>query len=151
MILKYRLGVNMLWDPIYNMALDAAGANFGLEIFPESHASIIGNWNPNADEAMLYSNLLNRLDMFMLFLVNGKIIDEAVHISDLQSVKEIQPNTPVVANTGVKYETETEVLVESDVCIVGSSLKVKGDTWQLVDLAYAKDFMKIVKNSRGLP
>ena len=115
----------MLWYPIYNIALDADGANFGLEIFPESHASIIGNWNPNADEA--------------------------VHISDLQSVKEIQPNTPVVANTDVKYETETEVLVESDVCIVGSSLKVKGDTWQLVDLAYAKNFMKIVKNSRGLP
>jgi predicted TIM-barrel enzyme len=69
-------------------------------------------------------------------------------MSDLQSVKEVLPNTPVLANTGVKHETIKDVLRISDGCIVGSSLKFKGDTWQAVDPKRAIDFMQRVKNFR---
>ena len=81
-------------------------------------------------------------------LVSGQITGEAASISDLKSVKEVLPDTPVLANTGVKYETLENVLRISDGCIVGSSLKVKGDTWQAVDPKRAKDFMQRAKKLR---
>ena len=82
-------------------------------------------------------------------LVSGQITGEAASISDLESVKSVLPNTPVLANTGVKHETLNEVLSISDGCIVGSSLKFQGDTWQAVDPSRALDFMTIVRSIRG--
>ena len=81
--------------------------------------------------------------------MSGQITGEAASISDLESVKSVLPNTPVLANTGVKHETLNEVLSISDGCIVGSSLKFQGDTWQAVDPSRALDFMTIVRSIRG--
>ena len=81
-------------------------------------------------------------------LVSGQITGEPASMSDLQSVKDVLPNTPVLANTGVKHETIKDVLEISDGCIVGSSLKFKGDTWQAVDLKRARDFMQIAQDFR---
>ena len=82
-------------------------------------------------------------------LVSGQITGEAAPLSDLKTVKDILPNTPVLANTGVKHETVKDVLTIADGCIVGSSLKENGDTWKGVDPLRAKDFMEKAKNSRG--
>ena len=82
-------------------------------------------------------------------LVSGKITGEAASMSDLRSVKEVLPNIPVLANTGVKQETLEEVLKISDGCIVGSSLKFNGDTWQPVDPKRANNFMHQVKILRA--
>ncbi len=49
--------------------------------------------------------------------------------SDLEAVKRVLPDTPVLANTGVKHATVADVLRVADGCIVGSALKVDGDTW----------------------
>ena len=57
-------------------------------------------------------------------LVSGQITGEAAALSDLQAVKAALPNTPVLANTGVKHDTVVDVLNVADGCIVGSSLKV---------------------------
>jgi|TARA_B100001964_G_scaffold115562_1_gene128816 hypothetical protein len=81
-------------------------------------------------------------------LVSGQITGEAAEISDLKSVKKILPNTPVLANTGVKLETVTDILKIADGVIVGSSLKVDGDTWNPVDPKRALDFMNKVKSIR---
>ena len=81
-------------------------------------------------------------------LVSGQITGEAASLSDLESVKAVLPNTPVLANTGVKHETLEEVLRVSDGCIVGSSLKFKGDTWQAVDPERAKKFMQKAQSFR---
>ena len=64
-------------------------------------------------------------------------------------MKKILPNTPVLANTGVKHNTITEVLTSADGCIVGSSLKKDGDTWNPVDPKRAIDFMNIVNKFRS--
>ena len=82
-------------------------------------------------------------------LVSGQITGEAAPMSDLQSVKQVLSNTPVLANTGVKHETIEDVLRISDGCIVGSSLKFKGNTWQAVDPKRAEEFMKKAKNFRN--
>jgi len=82
-------------------------------------------------------------------LVSGAITGEAAEMSDLEAVKAILPTTPVLANTGVKHATVADVLKIADGCIVGSSLKVDGDTWKPVDADRAAEFMRLVRAARG--
>lgn len=81
-------------------------------------------------------------------LVSGQITGEAASMSDLQAVKIVLPDTPVLANTGVKHDTVADVLAVADGCIVGSSLKFDGNTWNAVDPDRARDFMDRVRASR---
>jgi uncharacterized protein len=82
-------------------------------------------------------------------LVSGAITGEAPAMSDLGAVKRALPNTPVLANTGVKKDTVAEVMKLADGCIVGSSLKVDGNTWNAVDPDRAADFMAAAREARG--
>lgn len=81
-------------------------------------------------------------------LVSGQITGEAAALSDLEAVKKVLPETPVLANTGVKHATVADVLRIADGCIVGSSLKVDGNTWNAVDPERAKEFMRLVRAAR---
>ncbi len=82
-------------------------------------------------------------------LVSGQITGEAAALSDLQAVKAVLPGTPVLANTGVRHDTVADVLAVADGCIVGSSLKVDGDTWKPVDPERAAEFMRLARRARG--
>ena len=82
-------------------------------------------------------------------LVSGQITGEAARMEDLEAVKAVLPQVPVMANTGVKHATVAEVLRIADGCVVGSALKVGGDTWAPVDPDRAKDFMAQVRDARG--
>jgi membrane complex biogenesis BtpA family protein len=82
-------------------------------------------------------------------LVSGAITGEAAAMSELEAVKAVLPDTPVLANTGVKHATVADVLRVADGCIVGSSLKVDGNTWNAVDPERAAQFMRIVREARG--
>jgi uncharacterized protein len=82
-------------------------------------------------------------------LVSGAITGEAARMEDLEAVKRVLPSTPVLANTGVKHATVAEVLRIADGCIVGSALKVDGNTWAAVDPDRAKDFMDRARAARG--
>jgi membrane complex biogenesis BtpA family protein len=82
-------------------------------------------------------------------LVSGQITGEAARMEDLEAVKAALPGTPVLANTGVKHETVAEVLRIADGCVVGSALKVDGNTWNPVDPDRAADFMARARAARG--
>ncbi|MDG4649551.1 BtpA/SgcQ family protein [Roseibacterium sp. SDUM158017] len=82
-------------------------------------------------------------------LVSGAITGEAARMEDLEAVKAVLPGTAVLANTGVKHETVAEVFRIADGCVVGSSLKVDGQTWNAVDPERAADFMARVRAARG--
>lgn len=82
-------------------------------------------------------------------LVSGQITGEAAALSDLEAVKAVLPDMAVMANTGVKHDTVADVLAISDGCIVGSSLKVDGDTWNAVDPDRAREFMDRARQARG--
>lgn len=82
-------------------------------------------------------------------LVSGAITGEAAEMTDLIAVKKALPDTPVLANTGVKHTTIADVFKVADGCIVGSSLKVDGDTWKAVDAERAAEFMRLAKAARG--
>lgn len=82
-------------------------------------------------------------------LVSGQITGEAAEMGDLEAVKRALPGTPVLANTGVKHATVADVLKVADGVIVGSSLKVDGDTWKPVDPERAAEFMRLARAARG--
>ena len=82
-------------------------------------------------------------------LVSGQITGEAAKMADLETVKAVLPQVPVLANTGVKHGTVAEVLRIADGCVVGSALKLGGDTWKPVDPERARDFMERVRDARG--
>jgi membrane complex biogenesis BtpA family protein len=82
-------------------------------------------------------------------LVSGQITGEAARMEDLEAVKRALPGLPVLANTGVRHETVAEVLRLADGCVVGSALKVDGDTWKPVDPDRAADFMARARAARG--
>lgn len=82
-------------------------------------------------------------------LVSGQITGEAAAMSDLEAVKTALPQMAVMANTGVNHNTVADVLAVSDGCIVGSSLKVDGDTWKAIDPDRARDFMDRARKARA--
>jgi uncharacterized protein len=81
-------------------------------------------------------------------LVSGAMTGEAPAMSDLEAVKRALPVHPVLANTGVKHETVQDILKIADGCIVGSALKVDGNTWKPVDPDRAGEFMRLVRLAR---
>ena len=81
-------------------------------------------------------------------LVSGQITGEAARMEDLAAVKRVLPDIPVLANTGVKHETVADVLRIADGCIVGSSLKVDGHTWNQVAPERARAFMTLARAAR---
>jgi uncharacterized protein len=82
-------------------------------------------------------------------LISGQITGEAAEMADLKAVKAVLPHLPVLANTGVKHGTVAEVLRVADGCVVGSALKLGGDTWKPVDPERARDFMERARDARG--
>ena len=98
---------------------------------------------PDRARSVVFSSLPDAI------LVSGQITGEAASINDLISVKKALPNTPVLANTGVKHDTVIQVLKTADGCIVGSSLKEDGNTWKPVNPKRATDFMDIVNKFRN--
>lgn len=81
-------------------------------------------------------------------LVSGQITGEAARMEDLEAVKRVLPDMPVLANTGVKHATVADVLRIADGCVVGSALKVDGNTWNAVDPDRARDFMERARAAR---
>src|ERR1700690_3661935 len=66
-------------------------------------------------------------------LISGPAAGVPFAMSDLVTAKDAVPDLPVFANTGVSAERLEEILGVADGVIVGTSLKVDGDTWSRVD------------------
>jgi predicted TIM-barrel enzyme len=56
---------------------------------------------------------------------------------------------PVLANTGVTHENVRQLLAVADGAIVGTSLKVDGNTWNPVDPDRARTMVTLVAETRG--
>ena len=81
-------------------------------------------------------------------LVSGQITGQSAKLEEIKEVSKIIPNTPVLANTGVNLQNVEQILRITDGVIIGSSLKINGDTWKNVDLNRAKKFMTKVRSIR---
>lgn len=65
--------------------------------------------------------------------VSGAVTGTGVDVSQLQAAKDWVGEAPVIANTGVRPDTVADMLAVADGCIVGTSLKRDGVTWNDVD------------------
>jgi len=135
-------GVNVLWDPMATVALGAAtGAHYNVSA--EFAYSLDRRSLPDRARSAVFSSIPDAV------LVSGQITGEAAALSDLSAVKAVLPDTPVMANTGVKHDTVAEVMSIADGCIVGSSIKIDGNTWNNIDPERAKRFMDAAKEARA--
>lgn len=78
-------------------------------------------------------------------LISGPITGEPTPLEDLREVKQALPNTPVLANTGVRHDNIAKVLEIADGCVVGTALKENGDTWSPVDPDRARSFVDLAR------
>lgn len=81
-------------------------------------------------------------------LVSGPMAGAGPSIETLRAVREAVPmGVPVILNTGARSDTIAAMLTVIDGCIVGSSLKVDGSTWNEVDPDRAKRFVEAAHGS----
>jgi membrane complex biogenesis BtpA family protein len=127
----------------YQRRLSAQGVATLYNVSAEFAGSLDPRSLPDRARSAVFSSIPDAV------LVSGAITGEAARMVDLEAVKRVLPNTPVLANTGVKHDTVAEVLRVADGCIVGSALKFGGDTWAAVDADRAADFMARARAARG--
>jgi membrane complex biogenesis BtpA family protein len=82
-------------------------------------------------------------------LISGPAAGVPFAMSDLRTAKDAVPDLPVFANTGVSAERLEEILGVADGVIVGTSLKVDGDTWSRVDPERADCLMDAARAIRS--
>lgn len=80
--------------------------------------------------------------------VSGAMTGEAVSAESLHTVKEVAGAVPVFINTGANCENIAQLIQHADGVIVGSSLKVDGNTWNPVDPERVKAFMDVLHQAR---
>jgi membrane complex biogenesis BtpA family protein len=120
--------------------LDASDLKILMNITPE-FASPIGNRSPGQ---MARSTVVSSLADGIL--VSGAMAGAEADISVLQEVRAaVPPETPVLLNTGARESTIATYLSHADGCIVGSSLKVDGYTWNPVDRERALRFVEAAR------
>lgn len=116
--------------------LDANGLAVLMNISPE-FASPIGTRSfAQIARSTVVSSLADGI------LVSGPMAGAEPDVSVLTEVRAAVPQeVPVILNTGARAETVAESLRIADGCIVGSSLKVDGHTWNAVDPDRARRFV----------
>lgn len=80
--------------------------------------------------------------------VSGAMTGEVVSVENLTTVKEVAGEVPVFINTGARGDNIARLIQNADGVIVGSSLKVGGNTWNPVDASRVKDFMAALRQAR---
>jgi membrane complex biogenesis BtpA family protein len=79
-------------------------------------------------------------------LISGPMAGAEPSVSTVAEVrKAVSPKMPVLLNTGARPDNIAEYLEYADGCVVGSSLKVDGDTWNRVDPLRAKLFVQAAR------
>jgi membrane complex biogenesis BtpA family protein len=122
-----------LWSPRagealrYRSAIDAEGVRVLFNI----NAEFARPLGVRADAALARSVAFSSIPDGIC--VSGTMTGEEVDTRALREVKAAVPEVPVFANTGVRAENVAAMLQVADACIVGTSLKEGGITWNPVD------------------
>jgi membrane complex biogenesis BtpA family protein len=122
--------------------LDAEDVAVFMNITPE-FASGIGRRDPA--EVAVSTTVSSLADVI---LVSGKMAGAEPDVATIAHIRAaVDPEVPVLLNTGAKADTIAEYLKHADGCIVGSSLKVDGYTWNPVDSERAKRFVDAARSA----
>ncbi len=82
-------------------------------------------------------------------LISGAAAGVGASLDEIREAKAAAPGVPVLANTGVTYETVEDVFRLADGAVVGTSLKIDGHTWNRVDPDRVAAMMERVNAVRG--
>jgi membrane complex biogenesis BtpA family protein len=83
-----------------------------------------------------------------VILVSGPMAGSEPDVKTVASVRDaLDPSIPVLLNTGAKAESIKEFFQYADGCIVGSSLKRDGYTWNEVDPERVKRFVDTARSA----
>ncbi|MBR0136808.1 MAG: BtpA/SgcQ family protein [Erysipelotrichaceae bacterium] len=83
------------------------------------------------------------------FIISGPITGEAPSVTTLASLKKIDPDIPLIMNSGATVENIAEMMPYCDGIIVGTSLKKDGYLFNPVDPERAKAFIAAANKSRN--
>lgn len=126
----------------YQHAIGAAGVKVFANITPEFSRSMGGRTVAERASSAEYLGV-------DALLISGPAAGVDASLSDLREAKSAVARTPVLANTGVKPETVDDVLTVADGAIVGTSMKIDGDTWKPVDSERVARMVERVAAARG--
>ncbi len=137
-----------LWQPDAAAALDyrrqigAENVRLFFNIEPEFARPV----SPRPIGALAHSVVVSSLADAIL--ISGAMAGAETNLDHIREAKAAVPNTPVLANTGVKVETVRATLEVADGVIVGTGLKQDGYTWNPVDAGRVHRFMDEVHAAR---
>jgi uncharacterized protein len=159
----------------------AVGAGFVREVFTGVYESDMGLFAPQygelagyrhaigADDVRIFANVTPEFSRSVsdrpvadrargaaymgvdALLISGVQAGVSAEFDDLAAAKRAAGEVPVIANTGVDHDNVQRLLEIADGLIVGTSLKVDGDTWNRVDGARARRLVELVRQSREAP
>jgi membrane complex biogenesis BtpA family protein len=139
-----------LWAPDaaalyrYRRQIDAEGVRIFANITPEFASPLGSRSVGQRAKSAVVSTLVDAL------LISGAMAGAAPDLSWLHEAKAaVEGAVPVLLNTGARAETIAHFLQVADGVIVGSALKVDGQTWNAVDPARVRAFMNAVKSVRA--
>lgn len=157
----------------------ATGATFIREVLTGVYESDLGLISPSLGELAAYRDAIGAADVALFgnitpefsssigtrtvaerarsasflgldaILISGPEAGVPFAMSDLHEAKTAVPDTPVLANTGVRAEHLADILTVADGVIVGTSLKVDGVTWNPVDPVRVKTLMDTARQLRA--
>ncbi|HON43389.1 MAG TPA: BtpA/SgcQ family protein [Bacillota bacterium] len=81
-------------------------------------------------------------------IVTGKKTGGPTNVEDVQKVKTQIPQYPVLAGSGISTADAHILLGIADGAIVGTNLKINGDTESPIDLCRAKELMTVIQGIR---
>jgi membrane complex biogenesis BtpA family protein len=156
----------------------AVGARFVREVYIGMYESDMGPLNPDPGRAFSYRHTIGADDIAVrtnltpefasplgsrsvadraqgarffgcaAALISGPRAGRAFRFSDLEEAKAAVPDMPVLANTGVRHDTVERILEIADGVVVGTSIKVGGQTENRVDLDAATAMVQNVAAAR---
>lgn len=111
-----------------------------MNVTPE-FASSVGRRSPaEAAKSVAVSSLPDAI------LISGPMAGAEPSMSTLAEVRRaVPPEIPVLLNTGARADNIAGFLEFADGCIVGSSLKIDGHTWNRVDPKRAEAFVRAAR------
>ena len=126
----------------YRQAIGAQDVAWFTNITPEFSRSVAGR---SVAERARGAAFLG----FDAILISGPAAGASIEMADLTAARKAVPDLPLLANTGVNQENVEEILAHCDGVIVGTSLKVDGNTWNPVDPGRARQMVEMVHRQRA--
>lgn len=124
------------------------------EAIGASNVALFGNITPEFSSSLGTRTVAERARSASFLgldaiLISGPEAGVPFAMSDLRAAKEAVPQTPVLANTGVRADRLAEIFAVADGVIVGTSLKVDGITWNPVDPDRARHLVDTARKIRA--